>query len=161
MKPGAVVIDSGINFLSGSSKKSGYRLVGDVAYQEVSQVAGYITTVPGGVGPMTVTMLMHNTLTSTLRRHQHNTSGSVCVFSWIFSPTMMQGEWNLSLLALHPLSSLPSDIEVARAQTPKSISLLASEIGLLQHEDFSFASVQYYGTYSNLQPDDKYVAAVF
>ena len=161
MKPGAVVIDSGINFLSGSSKKSGYRLVGDVAYQEVSQVAGYITTVPGGVGPMTVTMLMHNTLTSTLRRHQHNISGSVCIFNWIFSPTMMQGEWNLSLLALHPLSSLPSDIEVARTQTPKSISLLASEIGLLQHEDFSFASVQYYGTYSNLQPDDKYVAAVF
>ena len=44
------------------SKKSGYRLVGDVNYQEACKVAGWITPVPGGVGPMTVTMLLQNTL---------------------------------------------------------------------------------------------------
>ena len=46
-----------------TSKKSGHRLVGDIDYQEVKQVAGWITPVPGGVGPMTVAMLMQNSLT--------------------------------------------------------------------------------------------------
>ena len=62
MKPGAVVIDCGINSIPDSSKKSGYRLVGDVAFDEVSKLAGHITPVPGGVGPMTVAMLMYNTV---------------------------------------------------------------------------------------------------
>jgi 5,10-methylene-tetrahydrofolate dehydrogenase/methenyl tetrahydrofolate cyclohydrolase len=50
-----------------SSKKSGYRLVGDVAFQEAKQHAGYITPVPGGVGPMTITMLLQNTVESAKR----------------------------------------------------------------------------------------------
>ena len=62
VKPGAVVIDVGINRVADSSRKSGYRLTGDVAFTEVSQVASKITPVPGGVGPMTVAMLMRNTL---------------------------------------------------------------------------------------------------
>jgi methylenetetrahydrofolate dehydrogenase (NADP+) / methenyltetrahydrofolate cyclohydrolase len=62
IKPGAVVIDVGINHVEDSSKKRGYRLVGDVAFEEASQVAQAITPVPGGVGPMTIAMLMQNTL---------------------------------------------------------------------------------------------------
>jgi len=62
VKPGAVVIDVGTNTLPDATKKAGYRLVGDVSFEEVSKVAGYITPVPGGVGPMTVCMLLKNTL---------------------------------------------------------------------------------------------------
>lgn len=62
IKPGAVIIDVGINRIEDASKKSGYRLVGDVAFDEVKEVAGYITPVPGGVGPMTIAMLLQNTL---------------------------------------------------------------------------------------------------
>ena len=62
VKPGAVVIDVGINRVEDASKKSGYRLVGDVAYEEVREVASHITPVPGGVGPMTIAMLLQNTL---------------------------------------------------------------------------------------------------
>ncbi|KAI9283018.1 tetrahydrofolate dehydrogenase/cyclohydrolase [Umbelopsis sp. AD052] len=60
IKPGAVVIDVGMNYVPDSSKKSGYRTVGDVDYAAASKVAGHITPVPGGVGPMTVAMLMDN-----------------------------------------------------------------------------------------------------
>ncbi len=62
VKPGAVVIDVGINRVDDPSRPRGYRLVGDVAYDEVKEVAGYITPVPGGVGPMTIAMLLQNTL---------------------------------------------------------------------------------------------------
>jgi 5,10-methylene-tetrahydrofolate dehydrogenase/methenyl tetrahydrofolate cyclohydrolase len=62
IKPGAAVIDVGINSKPDPSKKSGYRLVGDVFFEEAKEVAGYITPVPGGVGPMTIAMLMKNTL---------------------------------------------------------------------------------------------------
>ncbi len=62
VKPGAVVIDVGINRVEDSNQKKGYRLVGDVAFGEVSQVAGALTPVPGGVGPMTIAMLLKNTL---------------------------------------------------------------------------------------------------
>jgi len=62
VKPGAYVIDVGINRIEDKSKKSGYRLVGDVAFEEVQEVAGAITPVPGGVGPMTIAMLLKNTL---------------------------------------------------------------------------------------------------
>jgi methylenetetrahydrofolate dehydrogenase (NADP+) / methenyltetrahydrofolate cyclohydrolase len=62
VKPGAVVIDVGINRVPDPSRKTGYRLTGDVDFAAVSQVASRITPVPGGVGPMTVTMLMRNTL---------------------------------------------------------------------------------------------------
>ncbi len=62
VKPGAVVIDVGINRVPDASKKSGYRLTGDVAYPEVAPLCSAITPVPGGVGPMTIAMLMKNTL---------------------------------------------------------------------------------------------------
>lgn len=62
IKPGAAVIDVGINSKPDPSKKSGYRLVGDVNFEEAREVAGWITPVPGGVGPMTIAMLMKNTL---------------------------------------------------------------------------------------------------
>ena len=67
VKPGAVVIDVGINRVPDSSKKSGYRVVGDVNFDSVKEVAGAITPVPGGVGPMTIAMLMVNTLNSARR----------------------------------------------------------------------------------------------
>jgi methylenetetrahydrofolate dehydrogenase (NADP+)/methenyltetrahydrofolate cyclohydrolase len=62
VKPGAVVIDVGINRVPDATKKSGYRLTGDVHFPSVSPLASQITPVPGGVGPMTVAMLMKNTL---------------------------------------------------------------------------------------------------
>ena len=62
VKPGAAVIDVGINSIPDATKKSGHRLVGDVCYDEAKEVAGFITPVPGGVGPMTIAMLMKNTL---------------------------------------------------------------------------------------------------
>jgi len=62
VRPGAVVVDVGNNWLPDPSRKSGRRLVGDVDYQAVRQVAGAITPVPGGVGPMTVAMVLLNTL---------------------------------------------------------------------------------------------------
>jgi methylenetetrahydrofolate dehydrogenase (NADP+)/methenyltetrahydrofolate cyclohydrolase len=62
IKPGAVVIDVGINRVEDASKKSGYRLTGDVAFDEVAPLCSAITPVPGGVGPMTIAMLMKNTL---------------------------------------------------------------------------------------------------
>lgn len=62
IKPGAAVIDVGINSKPDATKKSGYRLVGDVNFDEAKETAGFITPVPGGVGPMTIAMLMRNTL---------------------------------------------------------------------------------------------------
>ena len=62
VKPGAVVIDVGINRVDDASAASGYRLAGDVAFDEVREVASLITPVPGGVGPMTIAMLLKNTL---------------------------------------------------------------------------------------------------
>ncbi len=62
VKPGAVVIDVGVNRVPDATKKSGYRLVGDVDFAGVSAVASHITPVPGGVGPMTIAMLLSNTV---------------------------------------------------------------------------------------------------
>jgi 5,10-methylene-tetrahydrofolate dehydrogenase/methenyl tetrahydrofolate cyclohydrolase len=62
IKPGAAVIDVGINQKEDPTKKRGYRLVGDVDFESAKEVAGAITPVPGGVGPMTIAMLMANTL---------------------------------------------------------------------------------------------------
>jgi len=62
VKPGAVVIDVGMNRIPDATKKSGTRLVGDVAFDEVREVASLITPVPGGVGKMTIAMLMSNTV---------------------------------------------------------------------------------------------------
>ena len=68
VRPGAVVIDVGINRVEDESAKSGYRVVGDVDFASVSAISGAITPVPGGVGPMTIAMLMKNTVES-FERH--------------------------------------------------------------------------------------------
>jgi methylenetetrahydrofolate dehydrogenase (NADP+)/methenyltetrahydrofolate cyclohydrolase len=76
VKNGAVVIDVGINRVEDSTQRRGYRLVGDVDFDSVSQKAEAITPVPGGVGPMTIGMLLVNTLTAArLSIHGHKLSG--------------------------------------------------------------------------------------
>ncbi|MCK5803379.1 MAG: bifunctional 5,10-methylene-tetrahydrofolate dehydrogenase/5,10-methylene-tetrahydrofolate cyclohydrolase, partial [Lentisphaeria bacterium] len=67
VQPGAVVIDVGVNRIEDATRKRGYRLVGDVDFDAVSEKASLITPVPGGVGPMTITMLLHNTVESAKR----------------------------------------------------------------------------------------------
>jgi len=64
VRDGAVVIDVGVNRVEDATKKKGYRLIGDVEFEEVSKKASAISPVPGGVGPMTITMLLHNTIQS-------------------------------------------------------------------------------------------------
>lgn len=118
IKPGAVVIDCGINSIPDATKKSGSRLVGDVAYNEAVKVASVITPVPGGVGPMTVAMLMNNTVISAQKA----------------ASQMRVSKWNIKYLSLELLDKVPSDIEVARAQTPKDVAELAAEIGLHDSE---------------------------
>ncbi len=68
IKPGAVVIDVGINRVDDPSNPRGYRITGDVEFASASEVASKITPVPGGVGPMTIAMLLRNTLDSSIRR---------------------------------------------------------------------------------------------
>ena len=67
LKPGAVVIDVGVNRIPDATKPKGYRLVGDADFESCAKVASAITPVPGGVGPMTITMLLWNTLESARR----------------------------------------------------------------------------------------------
>lgn len=73
VKPGATVIDVGITRVPDSGTPSGYRVAGDVDFEGVSQVAGAITPVPGGVGPMTITMLLRNTIDAARRAHAAET----------------------------------------------------------------------------------------
>ncbi|CAG7837830.1 unnamed protein product [Allacma fusca] len=118
IKPGAVVIDCGINAIPDATKKSGQRLVGDVAYEEASKVAGYITPVPGGVGPMTVCMLMKNTVLGALKSLKGE----------------QKSAWDLKPLSLNVQNPVPTDIQIARSQTPKNIAILAQEVGVLPSE---------------------------
>jgi methylenetetrahydrofolate dehydrogenase (NADP+)/methenyltetrahydrofolate cyclohydrolase len=67
IKEGAVVIDVGVNRIPDDTKKNGFRLVGDADFDSCAAKAGAITPVPGGVGPMTITMLLWNTLESAKR----------------------------------------------------------------------------------------------
>ncbi|CAG8533741.1 670_t:CDS:10 [Acaulospora morrowiae] len=116
IKPGAVVIDVGTNAIEDLTKKSGIRWVGDVEFSTASKVASYITPVPGGVGPMTVAMLMENTLESA-KRYLKDSS-----------------ERNISILPLKLQSPVPSDIDISIAQKPKSIKSLAKELSLAPNE---------------------------
>nr|XP_033807737.1 C-1-tetrahydrofolate synthase, cytoplasmic [Geotrypetes seraphini] len=118
IKPGAIVIDCGINYIPDNTKPNGKRVVGDVAYQEAKERASYITPVPGGVGPMTVAMLMENTVESAKRYLQK------------FSP----GKWNIQYPRLCVQTPVPSDIEISRSCIPKPIGQLAMEIGLRAEE---------------------------
>ncbi|XP_055712427.1 C-1-tetrahydrofolate synthase, cytoplasmic [Phlebotomus papatasi] len=124
IKPGAVVIDCGINAVQDPTKITGQRLVGDVCYAEARQVASYITPVPGGVGPMTVAMLMQNTVQSAENAYKK----------------LLKMSWDLQVLPLNLQKPVPSDIEIARSQVPKDVSLLASEVGIIPEE------VSLYGT---------------
>ncbi|WFD41237.1 uncharacterized protein MJAP1_004234 [Malassezia japonica] len=119
LKPGAVVIDVGTNYVPDSTRKSGQRLVGDVDYASAEPVAKAITPVPGGVGPMTVAMLMDNTYIAAERRADRLTERPRAVTT----PN-----------PLELVRPVPSDIEIARAQTPKPIGAVAQEIGLLKSE---------------------------
>ncbi|CAI7660193.1 unnamed protein product [Penicillium manginii] len=116
LKPGAVVIDVGINFKEDATKKSGQRLVGDVHFDSAVQVASQITPVPGGVGPMTVAMLMKNVV------HAANTYFE------------KQKDRRITPLPLRRQNPVPSDIAISRAQYPKPISQVASEVGIASHE---------------------------
>jgi methylenetetrahydrofolate dehydrogenase (NADP+)/methenyltetrahydrofolate cyclohydrolase len=70
VKEDAVVIDVGVNRVNDASRKCGYRLAGDVAFESVREKASHITPVPGGVGPMTITMLLWNTVRSAEKHHE-------------------------------------------------------------------------------------------
>jgi methylenetetrahydrofolate dehydrogenase (NADP+)/methenyltetrahydrofolate cyclohydrolase len=72
VKEGAVVIDVGINKIKDPTKKTGYQIVGDVDFANVAPKCSFITPVPGGVGPMTIAMLLHNTLLSYQQRMKHH-----------------------------------------------------------------------------------------
>ena len=76
VKPGAAVIDVGINRVDDASAKSGYRIVGDVDYDAVKEVASHITPVPGGVGPMTIALLLRNTVRAAQLTLDSATSGA-------------------------------------------------------------------------------------
>ncbi|XP_055902268.1 C-1-tetrahydrofolate synthase, cytoplasmic [Eupeodes corollae] len=126
IKPGAVVIDCGINSVSDPSKKSGKCIKGDVCFAEAKQVASYITPVPGGVGPMTVVMLMKNTVLSAKKA----------------AARTMRSCWDVKRLGLNLVKPVPSDIQIARSQKPKHISVLAEEIGLVPDEVSQYGSVK-------------------
>lgn len=116
LKEGAVVIDVGTNFLPDASKKSGQRLVGDVDFESASQVASFITPVPGGVGPMTVAMLLQNVVEAT---------------TLYFESQKLRRTIPLPLKLKTPV---PSDIAISRDQTPKQITQIGAEVGIASHE---------------------------
>lgn len=72
VKEGTVIIDVGINKIDNAAKKAGYQIVGDVDFENVAPKCAFITPVPGGVGPMTIAMLLSNTLTSYERTHEYD-----------------------------------------------------------------------------------------
>ncbi|TVY88626.1 C-1-tetrahydrofolate synthase, cytoplasmic [Lachnellula willkommii] len=116
LKPGAVVIDVGTNYVPDDTKKSGQRLVGDVDFASASEVASLITPVPGGVGPMTVAMLLQNVVDSAKLYFERQKARSILP------------------LPLKIQTPVPSDIAISRAQHPKQITRVAKEIGIAGHE---------------------------
>ena len=116
LKKDAVVIDVGTNYIPDESKKSGQRLVGDVDFDSAAEVASLITPVPGGVGPMTVAMLLQNVVDSATSYFDHQKARHI-------EP--------LPLKLKHPV---PSDIAVSRAQHPKHITKVAEEVGIASYE---------------------------
>lgn len=116
LKEGAVVIDVGTNYIPDATKKSGQRLVGDVDFESASQVASVITPVPGGVGPMTVAMLLQNVVEAT---------------NLFFENEKIRKTVPLPLKLESPV---PSDIAISRRQTPKQITHVAKEVGISPYE---------------------------
>ena len=116
IKEGAVVIDVGTNFVPDASKKSGQRLVGDVEFEPASKVASAITPVPGGVGPMTVAMLLQNVVEAT---------------NLFFEKEKLR---RTIPLPLKLKEAVPSDIDISKDQTPKFITRIAEEVGISPQE---------------------------
>ena len=116
LKPGAVVIDVGTNFIPDESKKSGQRLVGDVDYDSAAEVASQITPVPGGVGPMTIACLLENLVDATTRYFDK------------------QKTRQINPLPLRIRSPPPSDIDISRSQHPNHITRIAEEVGIAASE---------------------------
>lgn len=116
LKKGAVVIDVGTNYIPDATKKSGSRLVGDVDFESASQVASFITPVPGGVGPMTVAMLLQNVVDATTQSFN------------------AQKQRRIVPLPVKLLDPVPSDIAISRAQAPKHVSQIAKEVGISPSE---------------------------
>jgi methylenetetrahydrofolate dehydrogenase (NADP+) / methenyltetrahydrofolate cyclohydrolase / formyltetrahydrofolate synthetase len=110
------VIDVGTNYLPDPSKKSGQRLVGDVDFDSAIEVASQITPVPGGVGPMTVAMLLQNVVDAATSYFER------------------QKARHIVPLPIKLKSPVPSDIAISRSQHPKQITQVAREIGIAQHE---------------------------
>ncbi|CAG99598.1 trifunctional formate-tetrahydrofolate ligase/methenyltetrahydrofolate cyclohydrolase/methylenetetrahydrofolate dehydrogenase MIS1 [Kluyveromyces lactis] len=113
LKQDAIVIDVGINYVPDASKKSGRKLVGDVDFELCKDKASYITPVPGGVGPMTVAMLVQNVLLAAKRQREESTRMP-----------------HIKPLPLKIEAKVPSDIEISRKQKPKYIEAVANELGV-------------------------------
>lgn len=126
LKPGSVVIDVGTNFIDDSTKKSGSRMVGDVDFESALPVVSKITPVPGGVGPMTVAMLLDNTIISAKKHYELSLKGD----NYFNNP-----------LVLNLKKPVPSDYQVSKDQTPKHITEVAAESGILPKE------LEPYGSY--------------
>lgn len=118
LKPGCVVIDVGTNYIKDDSRKSGERLVGDVDYESSKEVASKITPVPGGVGPMTVCMLLENVISSANRHYEEMSKRTI-------TPNPLTIKEN---------EKVPSDIAISRAQLPKHIKSVAYELGITERE---------------------------
>lgn len=146
IKPGAIVIDCGINYIPDDTKPNGKKVVGDVAYDEAKERASFITPVPGGVGPMTVAMLMQSTVESAKR----------------FLEKLKPGKWTIQYNHLELKRPVPSDIDISRSCKLKPIGNLAREIGLLSEEVELYGKTKAKVLLSALehreqQPDGKYV----
>ncbi|KAF2186153.1 FTHFS-domain-containing protein [Zopfia rhizophila CBS 207.26] len=116
IKLGAVIIDVGTNYILDSTKNSGQRLVGDVDFESAAEVASQITPVPGGVGPMTVAMLLQNVVDSADAFFER------------------QKARHITPLPLKLEDPVPSDIAISRKQHPKPITTIAKEVGIMSHE---------------------------
>ncbi|KAF3831083.1 hypothetical protein GH733_002321 [Mirounga leonina] len=135
IKPGAIVIDCGINYIPDDTKPNGKKVVGDVAYDEAKERAGFITPVPGG-----------STVESAKR------------FLEKFKP----GKWMIQYNNLNLQVPVPSDIDISRSCKPKPIGSLAQEIGLLSEEVELYGETKAKVLLSALerlkhQPNGKYV----
>uniref|UniRef100_A0A2I3HN69 C-1-tetrahydrofolate synthase, cytoplasmic n=1 Tax=Nomascus leucogenys TaxID=61853 RepID=A0A2I3HN69_NOMLE len=147
IKPGAIVIDCGINYVPDNKKPNGRKVVGDVAYDEAKERASFITPVPGGVGPMTVAMLIFYKSSENAKR-----------FLEKFKP----GKWMIQYNNLNLKTPVPSDIDISRSCKPKPIGKLAREIGLLSEEVELYGETKAKVLLSALErlkhrPDGKYV----
>mmetsp|Transcript_13691 Transcript_13691/g.43245 ORF Transcript_13691/g.43245 Transcript_13691/m.43245 type:complete len:976 (-) Transcript_13691:375-3302(-) len=127
LKPGAVVVDVGINAVEDATKKRGYRLVGDVDFDSARLVASKITPVPGGVGPMTIAMLVRNTL-DLARYHVLDKEAPPKVVS----PARSRATYRMEAVARE--DPVPPDIVVSQSVEPLPVERVAASAGLLEDE---------------------------